>query len=156
MSDQAGPLISAKSPPPAPDAKPVPHPFLARQLTFRTKKGDCASALINRAVCRSIFRRCVRWVSAWRSADEKRTSCSKPKSRREAGAIVHSASAGLLQRKCACEVARCRAAMRGMPEETPATKLAVNRGDDRFEHEADAGEFRDAGRKQPPCFPMAR
>ena len=45
ISDRAGPLISAKSPPPAPDAKPTPHPFLSATAYVPDEEGRLRDVL---------------------------------------------------------------------------------------------------------------
>jgi hypothetical protein len=45
ISDQAGPLISAKAPPPAPNAKPVLQPFLSATAYVPEEEGRMREAL---------------------------------------------------------------------------------------------------------------
>ena len=45
ISDQPGPLISAKAPLPAPDAKPVLHPFLSATAYVPEEEGRLREAL---------------------------------------------------------------------------------------------------------------
>ena len=45
ISDQPGPLISAKAPPPAPDAKPALHPFLSATAYVPEEEGRLRDVL---------------------------------------------------------------------------------------------------------------
>ena len=45
ISDQPGPLISAKVPPPAPDAKPALHPFLSATAYVPEEEGRLRDVL---------------------------------------------------------------------------------------------------------------
>ena len=45
ISDQPGPLISAKAPPPAQDAKPALHPFLSATAYVPEEEGRLRDAL---------------------------------------------------------------------------------------------------------------
>jgi len=45
ISDQPGPLISAKAPPSAPDAKPVLHPFLSATAYVPEEEGRLRDVL---------------------------------------------------------------------------------------------------------------
>ena len=45
ISDQPGPLISAKAPPPAPDSKPALHPFLSATAYAPEEEGRLRDVL---------------------------------------------------------------------------------------------------------------
>ena len=155
ISDQPGPLISAKAPPPAPDAKPALHPFLSATAYVPEEEGRLARRAQSIAQFAGVSPGAARdglqrGGSAMKSGFvlQPKMPTAKPEP------SFTRPSARMLQRKCACggtvvaggECAECR-------NKRLQTKLAVNQPGDRLEHEADRmADFVIRGGKQAPVL----